>query len=45
MSKRIDIVTSFYDVYDEDSRVDVTRQGQLEYLTPLEYIHRPAPAG
>lgn len=45
MSKRIDIVTSFYDDYDEDSRVDVTRQGQLEYLTTMEYIHRHAPAG
>ena len=45
MSKRIDIVTSFYGDYDEDSRVDVTRQGQLEYLTTMEYIHRHAPAG
>ena len=45
MSKRIDIVTGFYDDYDEDSRVDVTRQGQLEYLTTMEYIHRHASAG
>jgi SAM-dependent methyltransferase len=45
MSKRIGIVTGFYDDYDEDSRVGVTRQGQLEYLTTMEYIHRHALAG
>ena len=45
MSKRIDIVSGFYADFDEDSRVDATRQGQLEYLTTMEYIHRHAPAG
>ena len=45
MSKRIDIVSSFYASYDEDSRVESSRQGQLEYLTTMEYIHRHASAG
>ena len=45
MSKRIDIVSGFYAGFDEDSRVDATRQGQMEYLTTMEYIHRHAPAG
>lgn len=45
MSKRIDIVSGFYAGFDEDSRVDATRQGQMEYLTTMDYIHRHAPAG
>ena len=45
MSKRIDIVSGFYAEYDEDSRVESSRQGQLEYLTTMEYIHRHAPTG
>lgn len=45
MSTRIDIVNSFYQCYDEDTRVDRSRQGQLEYLTTMAYIHRHAPAG
>lgn len=45
MDKRTEIVTSFYTHYDEDARVDVSRQGQLEYLTTLHYIHRHAPKG
>lgn len=45
MSRRIDIVGSFYAQFDEDSRVDASRQGQLEYRTTMEYIHRHAPAG
>lgn len=45
MSKRIDIVSGFYAQFDEDSRVDVSRQGQLEYRTTMEYIHRHAPIG
>ena len=45
MSTRIDIVSSFYQAYDEDTRVDRSRQGQLEYLTTMEYIHRHAPSG
>ena len=45
MDKRIDIVGGFYAQFDEDSRVDATRAGQLEYRTTMEYIHRHAPAG
>lgn len=42
MSKRIEIVTSFYDRTDEDTRLDRSRHGQMEYLTAMEYIHRYA---
>lgn len=45
MSKRIEILRSFYDDIDEDSRLDRSRQGQLEYLTTMNYIHRYAKAG
>lgn len=40
MSKRIEIVSSFYDEIDEDSRLNKSRHGQLEYATTMEYIHR-----
>ena len=40
MSKRIEIVSSFYDDIDEDSRLNRSRHGQLEYATTVEYIHR-----
>ena len=45
MSRRIDILGSFYTQFDEDSRVVSSRQGQLEYRTTMAYIHRHAPAG
>jgi len=45
MSKRIDIVSSFYDAIDEDSRLNKSRHGQLEYATTMEYIHRYARPG
>ena len=45
MHKRMDIVGSFYAQYDEDSRVEATRQGQMEYRTTMEYIHRHAQPG
>lgn len=45
MNTRIDIVTDFYNSYNEDTRVDCSRQGQLEYLTTMEYIHSHAPKG
>ena len=45
MSRRIEIIGSFYGQFDEDSRVEVSRQGQLEYRTTMEYIHRYAPPG
>ena len=45
MSKRIEILRSFYNNIDEDSRLNRSRQGQLEYLTTRNYIHRYARAG
>ena len=45
MSRRLDIVGGFYAQFDEDSRVVGSRQGQMEYRTTMEYIHRHAPAG
>ena len=42
MSKRIEIVSSFYNVIDEDSRLNTSCQGQLEYVTTMNYIHRYA---
>lgn len=45
MSKRIEIVSSFYDDIDEDSRLNISRHGQLEYATTMEYIHRYAKTG
>lgn len=45
MSKRIEMLSSFYDDIDEDSRLDRSRQGQLEYITTMSYIHRYAKTG
>lgn len=45
MSKRVDIVSSFYDAIDEDSRLNKSRHGQLEYATTMNYIHRYAKQG
>lgn len=45
MSKRIEIVNSFYNQIDEDVRLDRSRQGQMEYITTMEYIHRYAKSG
>jgi len=45
MSKRMEIVSSFYDEIDEDSRLNKSRHGQLEYRTTMEYIHRYAKPG
>ena len=40
MGKRIELVTSIYENYCEDERLDRTRHGQLEYLTTMTYIHK-----
>ncbi len=40
VSKRIEIVKSFYDERNEDTRLNRSRHGQLEYITTMEYIHR-----
>ena len=45
MSKRIEIVSSFYDDIDEDSRLNRSRHGQLEYVTTMNYIQRYAKQG
>ena len=45
MSKRIEIVSSFYNEVNEDERLNRNRCGQLEYATTMEYIHRYAKPG
>ncbi len=40
MSKRINIVKSFYGEIDEDTRLNENRHGQLEYITTMHYIHQ-----
>ena len=45
MSKRIEIVSSFYNEINEDERLNRNRCGQLEYATTMEYIHRYAKQG
>ena len=45
MSTRKEIVSGFYDQYDEDGRLSRTRHGQLEYATTMTYIHRYAGKG
>ena len=42
---RKEMLSSFYAQYDEDSRLQSTRHGQLEYYTTMSYIHRYASAG
>ena len=45
MSTRTEIVSSFYDQADEDSRLRRSRHGQLEYAVTMHYIHRFAGPG
>lgn len=45
MSSRIDIIQDIYSRFDEDGRLIRSRQGQIEYLTTMAYIHRFADAG
>ncbi len=40
MSTRTEIVSSFYNQVDEDSRLQRSRHGQLEYAVTMHYIHR-----
>ena len=42
---RAEIVTSFYEQIDEDSRLEKRRQGQLEYFITMNYIHKFAKEG
>ncbi len=43
MATRKEIVSSFYEKYDESGRLQRSRHGQLEYAVTMEYIHRFAP--
>lgn len=45
MSTRIQIINDLYTGGDEDTRLNRSRQGQLEFITTMEMIHRHAPAG
>ncbi len=45
MDKRTEIVRAFYTRYSEDTRLSKSRQGQLEYLTTMHFIHRHAQEG
>ena len=40
MSTRMEIISSFYNQADEDSRLQRSRHGQLEYAVTMHYIHR-----
>lgn len=40
MSKRVEIITQIYEHFDEDTRVTVSRQGQVEYAVTMDYIHK-----
>ena len=40
MSKRLEIVSSFYNQIDEDGRLDRSRHGQMEYITTMYYINK-----
>ena len=45
MSTRTEIISSFYHQSDEDSRLQRSRHGQLEYAVTMNYIHRFAAPG
>ena len=45
MSKRTEMINALYDGYREDARLEASRQGQLEFLTTMHYIHRLIPKG
>ena len=40
MDERLKIVKGFYDEVEEDTRLERSRHGQLEFATTMEYIHR-----
>ncbi len=45
MSKRLEIVSSFYNEIDEDGRLNRSRHGQMEYFTTMHYINKYAKDG
>ena len=40
MNKRVELINRFYDGYRENQRLSVSRHGQLEYFTTMNYIRR-----
>lgn len=40
---RKELLSAFYDKYNEDTRLLKSRQGQLEYITTMHYIHKFLP--
>lgn len=45
MSKRVEILKSFYSQVDEDGRLQQSRHGQLEYTTTMHYVKQYAKPG
>lgn len=45
MSKRLEYMNAFYNQVEEDDRLSVSRQGQMEYITTMSFIHRFAQEG
>jgi len=45
MSKRLEIVSSFYNQIDEDVRLERNRHGQMEYIATMHYINKYAKEG
>ena len=45
MQSRKEIISTYYDTTDENSRLQRTRHGQLEFRTTMAYIHRYASPG
>lgn len=45
MSKRVEIVKSFYGKFDEENRLNRSRHGQLEFAINMNYIRRFAKKG
>ncbi len=42
---RTEIIKSFYESIDEDKRLEIKRQGQLEHFVTMNYIHKFAKEG
>ena len=42
--ERTEMIAELYGRFDEDARLEKSRQGQLEYRVTMDYIHRFAPA-
>lgn len=45
MSERIQMICGVYEQGNEDIRLTKSRQGQMEYITSMDFIHRYAQAG